>query len=101
MLDHLNGADLTHRELAHRRVWPVSLCGGMDYHATALIEFAVDLFFWIGIALVIDRLDLLIWLLAITQGAQLVIMLVKRSLEAWRVDQPARDAGTQARSTQR
>jgi phosphatidylglycerophosphate synthase len=62
----------------------------------------VDLFFWIGVALLVDRLDLLIWLLAITQGAQLVIMLVKRGLEARRLDvEPARDAGTQARSTQR
>jgi phosphatidylglycerophosphate synthase len=46
----------------------------------------VDLFFWIGIALIVDRLDLLIWMLAITQGAQMVIMVIKRGLEARALD---------------
>jgi phosphatidylglycerophosphate synthase len=46
----------------------------------------VDLFFWIGVGLVVGRVDLLCWLLAITQGVQLVIMLVKRGLQARRLD---------------
>jgi phosphatidylglycerophosphate synthase len=54
--------------------------------ARALLFEEVDLFFWIGLGLVINRLDLLVWLLAITQLVQLVIMLSKRALEARALD---------------
>ena len=46
----------------------------------------VDLFFWIGLGVLLGRLDLLIWLLAITQGIQLVVMTLRRSVEAHRLD---------------
>jgi phosphatidylglycerophosphate synthase len=46
----------------------------------------VDLFFWIGLGLVLNRLDLTVWLLAVSQLVQLVIMLVKRTLEARALD---------------
>ncbi|MBS1118842.1 MAG: putative membrane protein [Deltaproteobacteria bacterium] len=46
----------------------------------------VDLFFWIGLGLVIDRLDWVCWLLAVSQGAQLASMLIKRGLQARDLD---------------
>lgn len=45
-----------------------------------------DLFFWGGLALIIDRLDLFLWLLAITQTLGVIIMFVKRGLDVYRVD---------------
>lgn len=50
----------------------------------------VDLFFWIGIGLVVGRMDLLVWLLAISQAVQLVIMVVKRSMQIRALDAAAR-----------
>jgi phosphatidylglycerophosphate synthase len=46
----------------------------------------VDLFFWIGLGLVLDRLDWVCWLLAFSQGAQLASMLIKRGLQARALD---------------
>lgn len=46
----------------------------------------VDLFFWIGFGLVIGELALLCWLLVVSQVVQLVIMVVKRALEARALD---------------
>jgi phosphatidylglycerophosphate synthase len=54
--------------------------------ARAAMFEEIDLFFWIGVGVLAGRLDLLIWLLAISQGAQLLIMLVKRSLQMHAVD---------------
>ena len=46
----------------------------------------VDLFFWIGLGLVMGELELLCWLLVVSQAIQLVIMLVKRALQARALD---------------
>lgn len=54
--------------------------------ARAFLFEEVDLFFWIGLGLVLSRLDLTVWLLAVSQLVQLVIMLVKRTLEARALD---------------
>jgi len=49
----------------------------------------VDLFFWIGLGIVLDRLELLCWLLVVSQGVQLVIMMIKRALQARALDEAA------------
>jgi phosphatidylglycerophosphate synthase len=46
----------------------------------------VDLFFWIGLGLVLGELSLLCLLLVVSQIVQLVIMLVKRALQARALD---------------
>lgn len=46
----------------------------------------IDLFFWIGVGLVVGRMDLLVWALAISQGAQLMIMMIKRGLQMRTID---------------
>ncbi|MCW5807719.1 MAG: CDP-alcohol phosphatidyltransferase family protein [Deltaproteobacteria bacterium] len=46
----------------------------------------VDLFFWVGVGLVVDRLDLLIWLLFISQGIQVVVMIVIRGVQVRAID---------------
>lgn len=46
----------------------------------------IDLYFWIGVGLVIGRMDLLVWALAISQGAQLAIMMIKRGLQMMTID---------------
>jgi len=51
----------------------------------------VDLFMWLGIALVIGRLDLGLWVLAISQGAAALLMLVVRSLEIVKADRTIRE----------
>jgi phosphatidylglycerophosphate synthase len=50
----------------------------------------VDLFLWAGLFLVLDRLPWLLWLLAVTQGAQLVMMLARRTLEVRAFDRRRR-----------
>ena len=50
----------------------------------------VDLWFWLGLALVIDRLPLMVWLLAGTQVLQMVIMLTVRTFEVVRADRRIR-----------
>jgi phosphatidylglycerophosphate synthase len=54
--------------------------------ARAFMFEEVDLFFWIGLGLLVGELELLIWALAVSQAAQLVIMLVKRALQARALD---------------
>lgn len=56
----------------------------------------VDLFFWIGLGLVVNRLELLCWLLVVSQGVQFVVMVIKRALQA-----RALDAAAQAHATTR
>lgn len=46
----------------------------------------MDLFFWVGLGLVLGRLELLIWLLFITQSLGMVGLLVYRHLQAYRID---------------
>ena len=46
----------------------------------------IDLYFWIGVGLVVGRMDLLVWALAISQGAQLMIMMLKRGLQMRTID---------------
>jgi phosphatidylglycerophosphate synthase len=54
--------------------------------ARAFLFEEVDLYFWIGLGLVLNRLDLTVWLLAISQLVQLLVMLSKRALEARALD---------------
>jgi len=54
----------------------------------------VDLFFWIGLGIVLDRLELLCWLLVVSQGVQLVIMVIKRALQARALDEAAEQTNT-------
>jgi phosphatidylglycerophosphate synthase len=52
-----------------------------------IVQFEeMDLFFWVSLALVLDRLDLLAWLLFVTQVAGALAMLVYRHREAHRLD---------------
>ncbi len=51
----------------------------------------VDLWFWLGLALVIDQLPLVVWVLAVTQVAQMLIMLFIRTREVVRIDQRLRE----------
>jgi phosphatidylglycerophosphate synthase len=46
----------------------------------------IDLYFWIGIGLVIGRMDLLVWVLAVSQSLQLMIMMIKRGLQMRAID---------------
>ncbi|CAN5914124.1 hypothetical protein BH11MYX3_BH11MYX3_12830 [soil metagenome] len=46
----------------------------------------IDLFFWIGVGLVVGRMDLLVWLLAISQASQLLVMMIKRGLQMRMID---------------
>jgi phosphatidylglycerophosphate synthase len=50
----------------------------------------IDLYFWIGVGLIVGRMDLLVWVLAISQGAQLVIMMIKRGLQMRSLDAASR-----------
>jgi phosphatidylglycerophosphate synthase len=52
----------------------------------------VDLFFWIGLGLVLGKLEWLIWLLAFTQAIQLAIMVIKRALQVHALDVARRAA---------
>ena len=51
----------------------------------------VDLWFWLGLALIVDRLPLMVWILAGTQVLQMVIMLTIRTLEVVRADRRMRE----------
>jgi phosphatidylglycerophosphate synthase len=46
----------------------------------------VDLFFWVGLGLILGRLDLLIWLLFISQSIQVAAMIVIRGLQVRAID---------------
>ncbi|HTE53408.1 MAG TPA: CDP-alcohol phosphatidyltransferase family protein [Kofleriaceae bacterium] len=46
----------------------------------------VDLFFWVGLGVLIDRVDLLCWLLAVTQVIGMVGMMARRVREVARLD---------------
>ena len=39
----------------------------------------VDLFFWVGLFLVLDRLVILVWLLAVSQGVQVIGVTIRRA----------------------
>lgn len=47
----------------------------------------IDLFFWIGVGVLTGRLDLLVYALAISQAAQLLIMMIKRGLQMRAIDE--------------
>jgi phosphatidylglycerophosphate synthase len=65
------------------RQWAAWLGGSL---ARAFKFEEVDLFFWIGLGLVLGELELLCYLLVVSQVVQLVIMLVKRALQARALD---------------
>lgn len=46
----------------------------------------MDLVFWISIGLIADRLDILLWVLAITQSLGVLLMFAKRGLDVRRTD---------------
>jgi phosphatidylglycerophosphate synthase len=50
-----------------------------------------DLWFWLSLALLVDRLDLALWLLAITQCAGALAMLVARTVWLHRTDRRIRE----------
>lgn len=50
----------------------------------------MDLFFWVGLFLIIGYLPVLLWALAATQVAGVLIMVIKRGLDVHRVDQQMR-----------
>jgi phosphatidylglycerophosphate synthase len=62
-----------------RREWAIWFAASL---AKSVRFEEVDLFFWIGVGVLVQRLDLLVWLLAVSQTVQLLIMLMKRSLQA-------------------
>jgi phosphatidylglycerophosphate synthase len=66
--------------------------------ARAAMFEEIDLFFWIGVGVLANRIDLLIWLLAISQGAQLLIMVIKRSLQMHAIDSAAAAAAAKPRA---
>jgi phosphatidylglycerophosphate synthase len=47
----------------------------------------IDLYFWIGIGVLTGHLELLVYVLAISQGLQLVVMLIKRGLQMRAIDE--------------
>lgn len=51
----------------------------------------VDLWFWLGLALVIDRLEWAIWAIAVSQTINLLVMLVIRTREIVRADRRIRE----------
>ncbi|MBA3453699.1 MAG: CDP-alcohol phosphatidyltransferase family protein [Deltaproteobacteria bacterium] len=46
----------------------------------------VDLFFWIGLGLLLDQLPLTILLLLVSQGVQMVFMIIKRGMQMQQLD---------------
>ena len=46
----------------------------------------VDLWFWLGLALLIDRVEWALWLLFVSQTVNMVVMIVRRGLEIVRAD---------------
>jgi hypothetical protein len=50
----------------------------------------MDLFFWLGLALLIDQLEIVLWVMAVTQTLGVLIMVVKRGQDMRRVDQRMR-----------
>jgi phosphatidylglycerophosphate synthase len=59
--------------------------------AVVFIFEEMDLWFWLGVALLIDRLDLLLWLLMITQCAGAAGMVVVRAVWLDRADRRIRE----------
>ncbi len=62
---------------------------GMWFGSSMLRAFLfeeIDLYFWIGVGLIVGRMDLLVWVLAVSQGAQLMIMMIKRGLQMRAID---------------
>jgi phosphatidylglycerophosphate synthase len=55
----------------------------------------MDLWFWLGLGLVIRRLDLVLWLFAITQVAGMVVMVIVRSVAMNRADKRIRELEAQ------
>lgn len=60
--------------------------------ARAAMFEEIDLFFWIGLGLVIDQLELTILLLVVSQSVQLVIMCIKRGMQMLALDAEAAKA---------
>ena len=46
----------------------------------------VDLFFWVGLGVLLDRVDLLCWLLAVSQLVGMIGMTVRRVREIGQID---------------
>jgi len=53
----------------------------------------MDLFFWVGLGLLVNRLEWLIWLLFATQTTILLSMVYRRTRDIIRVDRRLRDLG--------
>ncbi len=63
--------------------WTGWLCSSLF---RAFLFEEIDLFFWIGVGLVVGRMDLVVWVLAISQASQLLIMMIKRGLQMRMID---------------
>jgi phosphatidylglycerophosphate synthase len=59
--------------------------------AVVFIFEEMDLWFWLGVALLIDRLDLLLWLMMISQCAGAAAMVVVRAVGMARADRRIRE----------
>jgi hypothetical protein len=55
----------------------------------------MDLWFWLGLALLIDRLDWLLWLMMISQCAGAAAMVVVRAVWLARADRKIRELEAQ------
>lgn len=64
--------------------------------ARAALFEEIDLFFWIGLGIVLDELPLTILVLVISQAAQLVIMCIKRAMQMRAIDAEAAAAASRA-----
>ncbi|HUS32541.1 MAG TPA: CDP-alcohol phosphatidyltransferase family protein [Kofleriaceae bacterium] len=63
--------------------------------AVVFVFEEADLWFWLGLALLIDRLDLVLWLFMISQSAGAAIMFVVRSISMTRIDRKIRELESQ------
>jgi phosphatidylglycerophosphate synthase len=48
----------------------------------------MDLYFWVGLLVLLDEQAILMWLLAVSQGARLVLLIGQRGWQAHRLDHP-------------
>ncbi|HLU66927.1 MAG TPA: hypothetical protein VKZ63_11665, partial [Kofleriaceae bacterium] len=55
----------------------------------------MDLFLWVGVGLLVGRLDWLVWLLFASQVTVMLSMIVRRSREMLRADRQLRALGDQ------
>jgi phosphatidylglycerophosphate synthase len=55
----------------------------------------MDLWLWLGLALVIGRLDWGLWLMVVSQGVNMIVMFIKRTLQVMDADERIRELETE------